>query len=290
MTRPVFAALRIAAEGHRVFPCTERKVPLVEWRAEASDRAEVIEAWWSRWPDALIGHPTGMKSSSRGAWCEVVLDIDVKDGATGPETLAMMEQQLGFLPETCTSITRSGGQHRWFWTSSEVRNSQGKIGVIEASGIDVRGEGGYVVAPPSPGYEWCGDSWLTPDGDVRLAELPAAWVEAIVAKAKPVGTPRPLTVEVHLPGRRAYTDKALDAELRTLAATPQGERNGQLFKAAASLGGLVLAGALSRDGVAAALDMVCATWTDRDERKDRATIQRGLAAAQPRTIPERGRR
>lgn len=286
------AALRIAAEGHRVFPCTNdgKKVPLVTWRTSASDRIEVIEAWWKEWPDALIGHPTGMRSSSRGAWCVTVIDVDVKKGATGPETLAMMEQQLGFLPETCTSITRSGGQHRWFWTATEVRNSTSKIGRLDAPGLDVRAEGGFVVVPPSEGYEWIGDSWLTPSGDVQLAELPHAWVEAMTARAKPVAVPRPLTVEVNLPGRRAYTDKALDAELRTLAATPQGERNGQLFKAAASLGGLVLAGALSRDGVAAALDSVCATWTDRDERKDRATIQRGLAAAKPRTIPERGRR
>jgi len=101
--------------------------------------------------------------------------------------------------------------------------------------------------------------------------------------------PRPMTVELRMPERRAYTDKALDFELRMLAKSlPHDDLwDVNLFRAAYSLGGLVLAGALSRDGIAAALDMVCDyTWPARDKSRDRATIQRGLAAAKPRTIPE----
>ena len=101
--------------------------------------------------------------------------------------------------------------------------------------------------------------------------------------------PRPITVELRMPERRAYTEKHLDFELRMLAKSlPHDDLwDVNLFRAAYSLGGLVLAGALSRDGIAAALDMVCdCVWPARDKAQDRATIQRGLAAAKPRTIPE----
>ena len=101
--------------------------------------------------------------------------------------------------------------------------------------------------------------------------------------------PRPMTVELRMPERRAYAEKHLDFELRLLAKTPPHDDlwDVALFRAAYSLGGLVLVGALSRDGIADALNMVCdCVWPARDKAQDRATIQRGLAAAKPRTIPE----
>ena len=277
------AALRIAAEGHRVFPCTNdgKKVPLVTWRTSASDRIEVIEAWWKEWPSALIGHPTGMKSSSRGAWCVTVIDVDVKKGATGPETLAMMEQQLGFLPETCTSITRSGGQHRWFWTATEVRNSTSKIGRLDAPGLDVRAEGGFVVVPPSEGYEWIGDSWLTPSGDVQLAELPPAWVEAMTtAKAE-----RPERNEVarakwmaDSARSREQTGDVIVRLSREIAFAPLGSRNDTLARHAFTLGLIVREGRIDERRAAAVLEGAISAWPadERDDRKDIDTAMRQL--------------
>lgn len=104
--------------------------------------------------------------------------------------------------------------------------------------------------------------------------------------------PGPMTVELRIPERRAYADRALDEELRLLSKSPpHGDLwDVNLFRVAYSLGGLVLCGALSRNGVAAALDIVCDyVWPARDQAQDRATIQRGLAAAKPRTIPEQGK-
>jgi hypothetical protein len=279
------AALRIAAEGHRVFPCTNdgKKVPLVTWRTSASDRIEVIEEWWKEWPSALIGHPTGMRSSSRGAWCVTVIDVDVKKGATGPETLAMMEQQLGFLPETCTSITRSGGQHRWFWTATEVRNSTSKIGRLDAPGLDVRAEGGFVVVPPSEGYEWIGDSWLTPSGDVQLAELPPAWVEAMttakIERPERNEVARAKWIADSARGRE-QTGDVIVRLLREIAFAPLGSRNDTLARHAFTLGLIVREGRLDEQRAAAGLEGAISAWPDgeRDDRKDIDTAMRQLRA------------
>ena len=117
-------------------------------------------------------------------------------------------------------------------------------------------------------------------------------VDADVMENGRLCKPRPMTAELRMPQRRAYTGKAVDDELRLLAKSPpHGDLwDVNLFRAAYSLGGLVLTGALSRAGVAAALGMVCdSVWPARDRTQDDSTIQRGLAAAKPRTIPEQRR-
>lgn len=103
----------------------------------ASTDPNRIRSWWSQWPDANIGIPTGESSGL------LVLDIDDH----GSASLEALEAKHGQLPETLTVGTGGGGRHIYFRyrTGSDIRNSTGKVG----SGLDVRGEGGYVVAPPS---------------------------------------------------------------------------------------------------------------------------------------------
>jgi hypothetical protein len=275
------AAIRIAAEGHRIFPCDESKRPRVPWRDAATTSIATIDRWWREWPDALIGHPTGMRSSSSGPWCEVVIDVDVKRGAYGLETLAELEQTLGLLPETCTSRTRSGGQHRWFWTRAEVRNSASKIGRMTAAGVDVRGEGGFVVVPPSPGYEWIGDSWLAPDGDVRLAELPDAWAVALVHRAE---------TQENEAARARWAAESERSRERTgdvvmrlaqeIASAPRGARNDTLSRHAFTLGCIVAERRLEERRAVELIESATASWPqdERDERKDRDTAARQLRA------------
>jgi len=74
-----------------------------------------------------------------------VLDVDDKNGKRGSDTLADLEAEYGKLPETVTVLTPSGGKHLYFTTIVEVRNDSGQLG----EGLDIRGVGGYVVAPPS---------------------------------------------------------------------------------------------------------------------------------------------
>jgi putative DNA primase/helicase len=148
--RPVETALGYAGSGWPVFPChwqgERRKRPLVEkgWQAATTDEGQ-IRAWWTRWPQALIGMPTGKASGLN------VLDIDCKDpAANGYDTLAQLG--LSSLPETPRARSASGGGHVYFATiDTEIRNSIAALG----PGLDVRGDGGYIILPsPGSGYSW----------------------------------------------------------------------------------------------------------------------------------------
>ena len=149
------AALAYAKRGVPVFPCEPgAKRPLTRsghWDATTDPRA--IERWWKRWPTANVGVPTGKKSGL------VVLDVDL--GAGGPESLAKLEGASVPAPKTVRVRTGGGGTHIYFRypEGAEIRNSAGLLG----SGLDVRGEGGYVVVPPSRTrgpYEWLDTSPL----------------------------------------------------------------------------------------------------------------------------------
>jgi bifunctional DNA primase/polymerase-like protein len=143
------AALAYARRGVPVFPCEPGgKAPLTYsgfW--DATTDAHRIEAWWDRWPYANVGVPTGERSGL------LVLDVDPRDG--GPESLVALERINGLLPETAKARTGGGGMHVFFRypPGETVRNSAGRLG----PGLDVRGEGGYVVVPPSrtqSTYQW----------------------------------------------------------------------------------------------------------------------------------------
>lgn len=142
-----------AKHGWPVFPCRPReKRPLTEHGfKEATTDQTVIRKWWEQWPDANIGVPTG------GASGLLVIDLDKKAGIDGEATLAALVAKHGALSETARQRTGSGGSQLFYLYPSGVTigNSTGKLG----PGIDVRGEGGYVVVPPSihpsgPAYKW----------------------------------------------------------------------------------------------------------------------------------------
>ena len=149
------AALAYVRRSVPVFPCEPgAKRPLTRnghWDATTDPR--VIGRWWRRWSSANIGGPTGKK---RGI---VVLDVDVDDG--GLESLAKLERAGALTPKTARSRTGGGGIHVFFRypRGTEIRNSAGLLG----PGLDVRGEGGYVVVPPSrtqSSYQWVDSSSL----------------------------------------------------------------------------------------------------------------------------------
>jgi hypothetical protein len=171
------AALTYARRGIPVFPCEPGgKAPLTYsgfW--DATTDARRVKTWWNRWPYANVGVPTGERSGL------LVLDVDPRDG--GLESLAALELINGSLPRTAKTRTGGGGVHVFFRSPAreEVRNSAGRLG----PGLDVRGEGGYVVVPPSrtqSAYEWldrtspADPTWLleflraqpSPSGEERL--------------------------------------------------------------------------------------------------------------------------
>jgi len=152
------AALKYAHRGKAVFPLRPHgKIPLTpRGHKDASIDPETISAWWSRWPQANIGLVTGA--------CSGVFVLDV-DGEEGEASLDMLESQHERLPPTAESITGGGGRHLFFqWpTTADICNSAGRLG----PGLDVRGNGGYVVVPPSnhesgKAYFWSVDSAQSP--------------------------------------------------------------------------------------------------------------------------------
>jgi hypothetical protein len=136
----VDTAQRYLARGWCVLPLRARdKRPLIVWEALQNTRptAEQVTDWFKRWPSANIGIVTGEISNL------VVLDIDPKHG--GDASLERLERRFGPLPATIEAITGGGGRHLYFThPGGLIRNRTGL-----AQGIDLRGDGGYIVAPPS---------------------------------------------------------------------------------------------------------------------------------------------
>ncbi len=144
MTSLISAAHAYADRGWRViWAPAGRKHPVVkDWQYLATTDHAVITEWWAVHPDANVCIATGRASNF---W---VLDIDDKGGAGGSATLAALEREHGLLPLTYTVGTGSCGVHHYFMHDSidfAPGNSAGKPG----PGLDTRGEGGQVVAPPS---------------------------------------------------------------------------------------------------------------------------------------------
>ena len=169
------AALCYAARGWLVFPAyIEGKQKKSYKKAEfsggrrwgATRDPREIRRDFRRWPDAMIGLPTGPDS---GFW---VLDVDTKGGKDGYASLAALISEHGFLPETLMAKSPSGSLHYYFnWPSDTI--TQGALAI----GIDVRGDGGMALAPPSRRadgvYKWT-NALLIADAPQWLVDLATA--------------------------------------------------------------------------------------------------------------------
>jgi hypothetical protein len=143
------AALAYAARGWLVFPCVPgtKRPATVRGFLEATTDAERIRQWWAKDPTANVAIRTGRESGI------VVLDVDPQSG--GFESLRALERAHERLPDTRSANTPRGGLHFYFLHPGvEVPSSVGKL----APGLDIKGDGGYVLAPPSRtadgSYEW----------------------------------------------------------------------------------------------------------------------------------------
>lgn len=104
----------------------------------ATVNKEVIRAWWKKWPWANVAIVTGGISGI------VAIDVDPRHG--GDDSLDDLWVKHGRFPDTAEVMTGGGGRHFYFkHPGVVVGNSAGKLG----SGVDVKGDAGYVVAPPS---------------------------------------------------------------------------------------------------------------------------------------------
>jgi hypothetical protein len=265
------AALDYAARGWAVLPLRPReKVPLTSAGSrDATTDAAQVRSWWARWPDANVGIATG----GAGPW---VLDLD------GPDAMPPGMD----LPPTAASTT-GRGVHYLFAADERVRNRQRLWG----RPADVRGAGGYIVAPPSvhPSgvvYEW--------RADAPLAKAPAWLLEAVLRPAQP-DTP-PQAVERPQAPPQATDDAlarwlraAVGAACRRIAEAGEGGRHPAILREATALGGhdQRLAAAGLREWARAELEAAGIA-----AGKPQAEVERGVrdgwahGAGQPLPAPE----
>ncbi len=152
------AALDYSRLGWSSFPVESGgKDPLVQWEVYQQRRAKPPEIgdWFTRWPDANLAVVTGVVSGL------VVLDIDPRQG--GEDSLERLQKAHGPLAETVEAVTGTGGRHLYFAHPGEITPNRAGI----APGIDLWGDGGYVVAPPSvhqsgKPYRWIRSPEVTP--------------------------------------------------------------------------------------------------------------------------------
>jgi len=165
----LIAALEYLARGWSVVPVAPRaKRPIVRWEPFQHKTPSKVQLrrWFERWPDANLAVVTGGVSGL------VVVDIDPRHG--GDQSVNALETRHGQLPQTVESFTGGGGRHIYFaHPGREVRNQVGL-----APGIDLRGDGGVIVVPPSvhPSgrrYRW---KRRRAPADISLAPLPI-WLE-----------------------------------------------------------------------------------------------------------------
>ncbi|HPO10222.1 MAG TPA: bifunctional DNA primase/polymerase, partial [bacterium] len=169
--RPVLtAALGYAAKGWSVMPLNG-KVPVTKHGfKDATTDPDGIKTWWADCPNANVGIVTGKRSGL------IVLDIDPRHG--GDESLREIMEECGSFSETVVCETGGGGLHFYFRCSEE--DMRGRTGILP--GIDVKAEGGYVVAPPSihpetqEAYRW--KEGQGPDA-VPVADVPPCLMDLI---------------------------------------------------------------------------------------------------------------
>ena len=254
----------IAAKlGLPVFPCGGDKAPLDGggFHTATADQAAIVRAF-HRSSAKMVGMPTGIPSGI------VVIDVDIKGERDGRLWLS---ENADSLPPTRTHKTQSGGLHLLFRRPEgvSIKNSVDYI----ANGIDVRGDGGYVIIPPSPGY-------VVAD-DCPVADMPRWLVNACL---KPEHEPEPY-IKPNTPtdGSTAYGLAALKDECEAIMSAPFGRQEKTMNEAALKIGALVAGGQLiegsARAELLAAARSIASEsgkrpWTDAEIDQK---IRRGMA-------------
>jgi hypothetical protein len=179
---PEAAALDYLSRGWSVVPVGARsKRPIIAWQPYQRQRAlpNDVTHWFARWPDANVGIVTGRVSSL------VVLDVDVAHG--GAETFERLLDEHGPLPATVEAVSGGGGRHLYFaHPGGSIPNR-----VELFRGIDLRGDGGVIVAPPSVHPSGGRYRWLPGHGPGSLdpAPMPDWLLRAAAPSAAGTGHP-----------------------------------------------------------------------------------------------------
>ncbi|HUP70791.1 MAG TPA: bifunctional DNA primase/polymerase [Acidimicrobiales bacterium] len=273
------AALSYAARGWTVFPvhspgprggcscahpdCSSpAKHPRIAGglKAASADPA-AIKAWWRRWPKANVAVRTGAVSGL------VVIDVDPAHG--GKASIDALVQEHYRFPRGPMVATGRGGWHLYLaHPGVRVRNDAGRrLG----RGVDVRGDGGYVIVPPSA--HAAGTNYVWRDLPPELPPLPGWLAGRLVPRQLP-SKARPM---IRRAGHFNWANDALRAGVAAMVATPVGARNHTLNRIAFIMGQIAAGGSLDAEVVELEL-MAAAASAGLGAGEARATIASGLGA------------
>ncbi len=237
---------------------------LAGWPTAASVTPAEVRRWWRRWPAANVGLATGLRFD--------VLDVD------GPQGVAALRALSGRDPgDHAGPVARTGGGgwHLLF----RPTGLGNRVGL--RPGLDWRGRGGLIVAPPSVHASGARYRWARP---LRgpLPEVPGGLRRLLAPppEERPATRPPAVLPAGHL---GAWARGALRRERALVAAAAPGTGNTTLNRAAFRLGQLAAAGLLDAEEVRGAL-LAAACGRGTPEREARATVESGLkgGAAKPR--------
>jgi hypothetical protein len=288
------AALDLARAGFVLFPTGLDKRPLeCGWQDAATTDPRQIKRWWTVKPWANLGCRTGAAANL------VVLDVDPRHGGDASLAALIAKQHDALWLETVCSRTASGGRHFFFsHPGSKIRNSVSVIG----DGLDIRGEGGYVLLPPSSREDGESYQWLRPPS-CGMRELPGWLVDKLKppppppAPAQPIGgicghTPddpyAALWFSPHWPQR--YVQVAVATLAYQMTTAREGTRNATLNKVAFAAGQLVGGGAIPARAIAAQIHRA-ALDAGLEPREIQVTFASGFEAGlrNPRLPPSPAR-
>lgn len=205
------SVLDLASRGFRLFPVEARgKQPLIkQWPVKATSNPETLRTWMKQYPGCNWGLATGQASRV------FVLDVDGEEGATAIREFIRLHGDEW--TNTLTAKTARGKHLYFLWPEGvQIRNSASKL----ARGLDVRGEGGHVIVPPSVHSSGAVYRWDGIRENAQTMSAPVWLLEMITSPAQPMG-PTP-EVGGDIPeGQRNMTLTKLAGAMRRPGMTPQ---------------------------------------------------------------------
>jgi len=233
------AALDYAEAGFSVIPVrpSDKAPYTAHGLKEATTDAETIREWWDRWPDANVAIACGKPSHNI-----VVLDVDMKEKKNGLRSINAWQVNHGDFPETVVANTPSGGLHFFFRVDDP---SLYKNRVEAIPGVDIRGDGAYVVVYPSAGVNGKWYTWRRGVSCIEIEEIADANASVLEL--------------LEMNSRDSAANRQQDAAKKQrvdMHHVPEGQRNDTLFRFASKMVG----SGISRDAALEAARAEVATW------------------------------
>ncbi len=262
-----------------IFPCKQKgKTPLTPNGCKAATRdPDQIAEWDKQFPGCNWGIATGSPSGNL-----LVVDVDGIWEAPG-DAWTQIANSAGGLPRTVTVLAGSGHSMHWYFRLPDevtLGNTAGNLG----PGIDTRGEGGYVICPPSQHPSGQKYIWILSPFEAPVAPIPDRILDLLLPKQRQLPPAPPRIAS----GDCERGMRILEEECHRVAKAVEGTRNQTAFTAAAAIGNLVAGGELVLRVAAEAL-VEAARISGLPDREAETAVANGLKVGMttPRTLRTR---